>query len=272
MTPQRALRDYLPLVPLQLAIIRSQEAALMARYVSRLPRPVLEIGCSDGAFGEVLFGGKRGAIDVGIDIDTEAIALGSSMKTYRKMVAADVRALPFRNRSFGAVLSNQSLEHVDGIDRALGEIARVIKPEGRFIFLVPTEFLDDYWLTSAIPKALGLRRFAAFLHEKRNKLFAHYNLLPVSVWRKKLRKIGFTIISYEYTGSKLRYGISELFQPARLPQYLIWKFLHKRILAPRWLVLPIAMALEAMVERQENSKPHQGPTMLIIAKREGEGT
>lgn len=267
MTPQRALRDYLPLVPLQLAIIRSQEASLMAQYISRLPRPILEIGCSDGAFGEVLFGGKRGAIDVGIDIDTEAIALGSSMKTYRKMVAADVRVLPFRNRSFGAVVSNQSLEHVDGIEQALSEISRVTRPGGLFIFLVPTVFLDDYWLTSAIPKALGFRRIAALFHEKRNKLFQHYNLLPIEIWRKKLRKIGFTITSYEYAGSKPRYFISELFQPARLPQYLIWKFAHRRILAPRWFVSPIAMALEIMIERQEKLKPLQGPTMLIVARK-----
>jgi SAM-dependent methyltransferase len=45
---------------------------------------------------------------------------------------ADVRELPFPDASFDAVIANHMLFHVDDRPRALGEIARVLRPGGAF--------------------------------------------------------------------------------------------------------------------------------------------
>jgi SAM-dependent methyltransferase len=62
-------------------------------------------------------------------------------------------ALPFRDRSFDAILCTSVLEHVDFTEGAVAEIARVLRPGGRLLvtvpFLYPThEAPYDYWRTT----------------------------------------------------------------------------------------------------------------------------
>jgi SAM-dependent methyltransferase len=47
-------------------------------------------------------------------------------------VVADVQELPFADSSFDGVIANHMLFHVDDRPRALAEIARVLRPGGRF--------------------------------------------------------------------------------------------------------------------------------------------
>lgn len=66
--------------------------------------------------------------------------------------------LPFRDGAFDAVLSTSVFEHVDDIDGAVAEVARTLRPGGRFVitmpFLYPThEAPYDFWRTTH----LGLR-------------------------------------------------------------------------------------------------------------------
>lgn len=64
-----------------------------------------------------------------------------------------VAPLPFRDNSFDTVLCTSVLEHVDDIEAAAGEIARVLRPGGRLLismpFLYPThEAPYDFWRTT----------------------------------------------------------------------------------------------------------------------------
>jgi len=47
-------------------------------------------------------------------------------------IRADGRSLPFPNDSFDAILSVSTMEHVNGIEELLAEVARVLKPKGLF--------------------------------------------------------------------------------------------------------------------------------------------
>jgi SAM-dependent methyltransferase len=49
----------------------------------------------------------------------------------------DVRALPFRDASFDAIYSMGTIEHFEETERAVEEMARVLKPGGRAIVGVP---------------------------------------------------------------------------------------------------------------------------------------
>ena len=70
---------------------------------------------------------------------------------------ADVRALPFHDDSFDAIYSMGTIEHFDDTDRAVEEMARVLKPGGRAIIGVPNRY-DPFLrpLLSSALQALGL--------------------------------------------------------------------------------------------------------------------
>jgi SAM-dependent methyltransferase len=51
-----------------------------------------------------------------------------------------VRDLPFRDATFDAVYSMGTIEHFDETERAVEEIARVLKPGGRAIIGVPNRY------------------------------------------------------------------------------------------------------------------------------------
>ena len=53
-------------------------------------------------------------------------------------VAAPVEEMPFGDATFDVVTSFNSLDHVDDLDRAIGEIKRVLRPSGHFILIVET--------------------------------------------------------------------------------------------------------------------------------------
>ena len=95
---------------------------------------------------------------VGVDLDPEALA-----GQQRETVVADMRALPFADRSFASVLSIQSIEHVPDPERVLREITRVLEPEGAAVFVTPNrltfarpdEIIDPYHYVEYDPEQLG---------------------------------------------------------------------------------------------------------------------
>ena len=105
----------------------------------------------------------RGARTYGIDISPPTVDL--ARETFAALpsaapfggAVADVRDLPFRNGSFDAVYSMGTIEHFDETDRAVAEIARVLKPGGQAIVGVPNRhdpFLRP--LLATILQAAGL--------------------------------------------------------------------------------------------------------------------
>jgi SAM-dependent methyltransferase len=72
------------------------------------------------------------AIDVAPGTVAEAAALNPGLEA----VVADVRSLPFAAESFDAVFSGSTLDHFAAaadIDRAIRELARVLRPGGRLV-------------------------------------------------------------------------------------------------------------------------------------------
>ena len=74
----------------------------------------------------------------------EAEGLGRKVS----LIRADAEALPFPDESVEAVLSTLVLCSVDGLDTALKEIHRILKPGGQFIFLEHVGAPKGSWLRS----------------------------------------------------------------------------------------------------------------------------
>ena len=169
------LLRYLEVAPAALALVR----AIECRHLAGIPirRPVLDLGCGDGVFGQVLFAEP---IDVGIDASVGELAIAQSSGSYRLLVLADGAALPCADAGFETVISNGVLEHVEDLPAALGEIARVLRPGGRLIFSVPGTGEHDYLAISVARRRLGLDRMARGYVAAFNRVFGHRNFLSLS--------------------------------------------------------------------------------------------
>jgi SAM-dependent methyltransferase len=119
---------------------------------------VLDLGCGIGHSWTELSPRET----VGVDVDAAALA-AQDRETHR----ADMRTLPFGPASFDSVVSIQSIEHVPDPERVLAEVARVLTPGGRAIFVTPNrltfgrpdEIIDPYHYVEY--DAAQLRRLCA---------------------------------------------------------------------------------------------------------------
>lgn len=89
---------------------------------------VLDIGCGTGLFGEFL-----GREIWGIDSSRGML---SHAKSRIRAQYADACQLPFGDASFDWVVSFTVLQNIPAYDRALDEMARVVKPGGHCIITV----------------------------------------------------------------------------------------------------------------------------------------
>jgi SAM-dependent methyltransferase len=109
---------------------------------------------------------ERGARAYGIDISEPTVRQARAAFSGNALRAAvsDVRALPFLDDSFDAVYSMGTIEHFDETERAVAEMARVMKPGGRAIVGVPNR--HDPFLRPALAAALQAVGLYAYGFEK----------------------------------------------------------------------------------------------------------
>lgn len=97
---------------------------------------VLDIGCGPGGLWSqnlerVPAGWKIVLADFSPGMVRNARQRLSTRAHPLSYAVADVRSLPFADESFEAVMANQMLYHVPDRERALSEIRRVLRPQGR---------------------------------------------------------------------------------------------------------------------------------------------
>ena len=88
---------------------------------------VLDLGCARGSFQA----DATAARIVRLDRATP------ESRPDGPFIQADARELPFADRTFAAIISNHSLEHIEGLDNALGEMGRVLAKDACLFVSVP---------------------------------------------------------------------------------------------------------------------------------------
>jgi arsenite methyltransferase len=108
---------------------------------------VLDIGCGPGFLCESMAAivGPKGTV-VGIDISAELIARCNGRKTSTRVSyeVGDATKLHQPNASFDVVVCTQVAEYVADVERVFSEAFRVLKPNGRTIF-VATDWHTVLW-------------------------------------------------------------------------------------------------------------------------------
>lgn len=137
--------------PVRALLQRRYEAPLMERLGGRTEGlRVLEIGCGRGVGTEIIFR-RFGAREVhAFDLDPDMIEqarhrLSNYPADRLKLYVGDAAAIDEEADSFDAVFDFGIIHHIRDWPRAVSEVARVLRPGGRFFFEEVTTHALNRW-------------------------------------------------------------------------------------------------------------------------------
>jgi SAM-dependent methyltransferase len=118
------------------AFMLDRQAAVAVHWTAAgADGPVLEIGSAEGH--NVCELAKRGLSVIALEPSSEMVARAAMNAVNAGVRVALVRGiaerLPFGDRHFGRVLCESALDHIADPPRAIAEMARVLRPDGRLL-------------------------------------------------------------------------------------------------------------------------------------------
>ncbi len=112
---------------------------------------VLDVGTGEGQVARALR--ASGDEVLGIDPIAEMVREAANRPPGIPVAQAGAAALPFADASFDAALACLVFEHIDDVDGAIADVARVLRPGGTFLFLLNHPLLqtpDSGWIDDQI--------------------------------------------------------------------------------------------------------------------------
>lgn len=106
---------------------------LVARHLEGAGQ-VLDVGTGEGQVARVV--ATRGARVVGVDPSWAQLSEARRRGGGVRLARAGAAALPFSAASFDAAVACLVFEHIDDMDAAVAEVARVLAPGGTFLLLL----------------------------------------------------------------------------------------------------------------------------------------
>ncbi len=192
-------RDYLTLTLEQywfappVALWRAVELRTLA--AESFPRPILDLGCGDGLIAAVLF---RDEPPVEVGFDPWWAQVRKARGIYRAVQQARGDAMPYTGAAFATVFSNSVLEHIPDLEPVLREVARVLRPGGRFLATVPSDafrrLLAGYRARLAVGDLSGAEAYADAVDRR----LEHYRYPTPDRWAELLAGVGLRLVRSRY--------------------------------------------------------------------------
>lgn len=127
-------------------------------------------------------------------------------------LSGDICQLPLRNNSADLVLCSEVVEHIREVSVGLGEIHRVLRPEGLLILTTPQPF-SLLELVARFALLKPLIPLASAIYREPVLPTGHINLMPTGKLRSELHATGFTLMETYKSGLYLP-GLAEIPTPA----------------------------------------------------------
>jgi ubiquinone/menaquinone biosynthesis C-methylase UbiE len=146
---------------------------------------VLDVCCGTGSLLlELSAAAGTGGLAVGLDFSGGMLAVSARKTKSRpniRHVRADASALPFASGSFDAVTCSHAFYELKGEaqERALREIARVLKPGSAF-FMMEHDLPENRFVRALFYlrlASMGIRRAVSILHHERDTLAHHFRVV-----------------------------------------------------------------------------------------------
>ena len=131
LTPQQGYDRWAATYEERMNPVQVLEADAMTRLLPDVrDQVVLDLGCGKGRISRLAL--ERGAREtVGVDVSEAMLkAAAAALPAAARWVKANVQRLPFETASFDVVVCALMMGHVADLERALSEIARVLRPGG----------------------------------------------------------------------------------------------------------------------------------------------
>ena len=120
----------------------------MSHLGSLRGRRFLDLGCGVGWAARIA-ADEGASYSVGLDFAGTALVRARRHTPAAGWVQGDGNALPFRDGSFDDVFSFGSMEHFPDVPRGFAEAARVLRPGGQLVTVVP-----NWWIRTDQPQEL----------------------------------------------------------------------------------------------------------------------
>ena len=124
---------------------------LAAQHLEGATR-LLDVGTGEGQIAR-LAEQQLGITAIGIDPTHAQIREAHSRGHATGYARAGAARLPFKHDSFDAVVACLVFEHIEDVDDAIAEVARVLQPQGRFLFFLNHPLLqtpNSGWIDDTI--------------------------------------------------------------------------------------------------------------------------
>lgn len=254
------LWQQLKTLPAFRALLRAVEARFY-QYVD-LRAPVLDVGCGDGNFAQLVF---PDGVAAGIDPWWGPLRKADRTGIYDVLVQSAGDRLPFPDDHFGGAFSNSVLEHIPDIQPVLNEVSRVLRPGARFLITMPSHLFTEQLAGAAFLERVRLKGFADRYRVLFNKISRHAHTDAPEVWAERLAKAGMRVEKWQYYFSRGALHALEIGHAQGVPSAI----LHAA--TGHWIVAPWESSLRP-TERwlrpfYEEPFPAEGAYIVIVARK-----
>jgi len=150
--------------------------------VHPVPEKILDIGCASGHLTSQITQFFPEAQVYGLDSYSRAVKFGQKLHLETKFKVGDAHKLPFTHQTFDLITCVETLEHLENPAKAIAEIKRVLKKNGKILIGQDT----DNWL---------FRLVWFFWIKGRGKVWQDSHIHPLNSKELEtlIKKIGFKI-------------------------------------------------------------------------------
>ena len=124
-------------------------------------KTALELGCGAGNLASFLQ--AQGISMIASDISQTAIEHARKLYPDVEFCAHSADKLPYKDDTFDLVMSFDVLEHLPNVDQHLGEVQRVLKSDGYYLFQTPNKLTNATFETLK-RRSMEWRKFHPSLH------------------------------------------------------------------------------------------------------------
>ncbi len=178
--------------------------AFAAQFVSG--QEVLDIGCASG-MGVELFTRNNCKHVVGVELNPETLWFNPSRYTSQNamLAQADACRLPIGTQSVDTVVMLEVIEHIENDRQTIAEIARVLRPGGRFICSTPN-FIVSRNINPFHVREYLFEQFQSLLseHTAHIEWYGQSFVLPHKLLTDQIKQSLFTTARKVATGIGLR--------------------------------------------------------------------